>query len=284
LLRKLLPLVILLMGCSGSSGGGDAGVGGFSVTQKQINYNTKVDFLWVLDTSTDMSGLHGQIAGAMDAFFSQLVTLRLDYRVAAITMDNANFIGNPKVITTSTWNLEEAFSLMVQPRVNSSAHTRAYDMLSSALSESLLNGANKNFLRSDALLVIIFAGKRVDQSQQSISNTIAFLNRLKPRQWIAHALNFGSIYSYQEIVNYAEGYSHIAQGNVMDGVAEIRKSTLDVLTSLPLDILPSGENLEVIVNGRLHEAWYHHMDSNSIRFFNDFIPASDSIIKVKYSL
>ena len=152
----------------------------------------KVDVLWLLDSSCSMSDDIDNLDVYFEHFLQSFSSLQLDYHVAvANTGDGdtcANFAGpveltngdQVQIIDESTSDPVEAFSLL-----NDEVEARCYgeagfDGAKDALSPARLAGANSGFLRSDAALAIVALSDEVDQSSQSSSQFVSWLQSMKP--------------------------------------------------------------------------------------------------------
>ncbi len=301
---KCIVLASLLISCS--DGSKDSTFGSSNVGKEQFaGYGTKLDILWVIDNSVDTKNKKAQIADKMDSFFSKIVTLGLDFHVAAITTDSAaqnelgHFIGNPNILDRETWNLQSAFSQLVQPIENIVTVNTGFDAILSALSWEKLMTVNKNFLREDALLVVIFVSDKEDASVSDLQEVEATLNRLKPSDkkqgWIFHSISPNEAGCGKSIATKVKQLAIISNGINSDycdstesSLLNIRDASIEVVTEIPLLVSTNVDTVSIAVNSVLvprdvNNGWSYYAANHSIRFYGSAVPAADTIIKLTQS-
>ncbi|MCB0347769.1 MAG: hypothetical protein KDD37_02995 [Bdellovibrionales bacterium] len=243
-----------------------------------------------------------EIAEKMDSFFSKIVSIGLDFHIAAITTNTddpahlGNIIGSPSVLDRETWDLQTAFSQLIQPSPISAEANKSFDALTRALSFEKLSKENKNFLREEALLVIIVVSDKADESLTASVEVQEVLDRMKPagskQGWILHSIVPDIEGCGKSIANHTILLSQITEGaspSYCDptemALREIRDLSLRVATELPLSLSIDHTKIEVSVNDTLVpkssiNGWDYYEKNHSIRFYGSAIPATDTIIKI----
>jgi hypothetical protein len=142
-----------------------------------------IDVLFVIDDSCSMENDQAALASNFEAFFGSFRRNQVDFRIAAVTTDMADstrqgrFVG--PVLSDKTGKADEAFSKLVNVGSQGSAQERAFAAARAALSEPLLSSNNRNFLRPNADLALVFLGDEDDQSPFPLSDFEAFLRGIK---------------------------------------------------------------------------------------------------------
>jgi hypothetical protein len=293
-------LIPSLAACSGS-GGENVPAGSMVWKEQQTSVEHKLDILWVLDSTSSMSAIHTSLASSMDAVFSKMISLRLDFRMAAITMDmrptiphsEGRLLGDPQVLDLDTWNLQESFSKLVQPALNDLAEVRAFDALDASLSYQNLQGIH-TFLREDAVLAVIFVSDKRDASTILIEQMQEVLNRYKPKfkkqSWVSHSLLTGcglsNSPSLKQFSEFSGGIHLDTCKGISDALEKFQQRNLEIVTEISLQPSINPAQLRVTVNGvvvpnQIEDGWIYHPESHGIRFYGSAQPAADAIVKVQ---
>jgi len=289
---------------------------------QKVTYNTQVDVLWVIDTSSSMDTYQNQLAPQMGLFVDAMNQTGLDYHMAVTTMDmsasgvKGKFVssaGTPLILTSQTPNLTQVLSQRIQLGGNGSPVERGLEAMKAALSSPLASssGYNAGFLRKDALLVVVFLSNEDDQSASADYG--AFLDSVRPplattgeRSWLVQFMGVTDSdpsckTSQWSQAGYSEiGAKYIALANESGGVSEaicdadlkraltnVKARVLEVMTEYRLDRSPDLTTLAVYVNGALvpqdaSNGWTYYSANNSIRFHGTAVPPVDSTIRISY--
>lgn len=253
---------------------------------QKVTYNTEVDVLWVIDTSTSMDQHQDLMASQMGAFVNGLNETRLDYHMAVTTMDmgsstaaKGKFLsaaGEPLILTNRTPNLTTILSQRVRAGASGSSVERGLEAMKASLSSPLAgtNGYNAGFLRPKALFVVIFLSNEDDQSSGTASSFGAWLDTVRPplptgeRSWIA---NFMGVTSGDASCKTSQwdrsGYSEVGtkyvslaeeSGGSVEAICDadfrrallnVKARILEVMTEYKLDRVPNLATLTIYVNG-----------------------------------
>ena len=289
---------------------------------QKVTYNTQVDVLWMIDTSSSMDTYQNQLAPQMSLFVDAMNKTGLDYHMAVTTMDMSSsgakgkFVaaaGTPLVLTSQTPNLSQVLSQRIQLGGSGSPVERGLEAMKASLSSPLASasGNNSGFLRKDALLVVIFLSNEDDQS--ATLDYGAFLDSVRPplaltgeRSWLAQFMGVTDSDSSCKTSAWSQaGYSevgakYIALANESGGVSEaicdadlkraltnVKARVLEVVTEYHLDRLPNLTTLQIFVNGALvpqdaTNGWTYLSTTNTVRFHGTAVPPVDSSIRISY--
>jgi hypothetical protein len=285
-------------------------------------YNTQVDVLWVIDTSSSMDIYQNQLAPQMGLFVDAMNQTGLDYHMAVTTMDmsgsgnKGKFVaaaGTPLILTSQTPNLTQILSQRIQLGGNGSPVERGLEAMKASLSSPLASasGSNAGFLRKDAMLVVVFLSNEDDQSASADYG--AFLDGIRPpitltgeRSWLAQFMGVTDTDSSCKTSAWSQaGYSevgakYIALANESGGTSEaicdadlkraltnVKARILEVITEFHLDRVPNLTTLGVYVNGTLvpqdaTNGWTYYSSANSVRFHGSSVPPVDASIRIDY--
>lgn len=284
---------------------------------QQVTYNTEVDVLWVVDTSSSMAKHQELLANQVPIFLEGLNATGLDYQIGVTTMDMSSSgaggrllaqSGTPRVLKKSTPNLAALLAGRLKAGESGSPVERGREALMSALDQSKTGMVNDGLLRPNSLLNVIFLTNEEDQSNSSI-DYVAALDQIKPilplgdRSWISH---FMGVMSSDSACQTAEwGFSSpglrymdlsTASGGAKESICDadfkraltnVRSRVLEVLTEFALDRDPVVSSIRVYVDGveipkSETNGWSYRQSANSIRFHGSAIPKAGSRIKVDF--
>lgn len=150
------------------------------------DFRPMVDILFVIDDSGSMGFHQEKLAANMKEFASAIVRAKfLNYQIGVIgsstTLKPAGkLIGTPKFVNRKTPNGIAVIANNLMIGTSGDGTEKFFDPINEALSESLLKGHNKGFLRENATLAIIIVTDTQDQSKDAnAESTYEFLKELK---------------------------------------------------------------------------------------------------------
>ncbi|HRK06971.1 MAG TPA: hypothetical protein PLZ57_04315 [Pseudobdellovibrionaceae bacterium] len=302
-----------LVGCGGQK---------FAVEEENSSFgqvatwNTEVDVLWVVDTSSSMAKHQDRLASQVGLFIDGLNRTGLDYRIAVTSMDMSGSglrgrfyaqAGTPKILTANTPNLVSVLAGRLRLGESGSPVERGREAMQAALSSPLASSDNAGFLRANALLNVIYLSDEEDQSPSIDYAT--WLDSIKPplplggRNWLAHFMGvmpsdpncftsewgFSSVgYGYLNLVDASGGSKEsICDGNLQRALTNVRARILEVITEFALDRKPNIASIKVYVDGQLvaqdaTNGWTYRESTNSIRFHGSAIPGVGARIHVQF--
>jgi len=276
-------------------------------------YNNKVDILWVVDnSSTTMERHQNRISGYMSQFHQGLIDSKTDYRVAATTMDGSSngeqgdLVQSGLIVTPSS--LEPVDKL--KSLISLGGRGNNFEVGLSSMQKSLEKNRD-NFLREDALLVIVFISDDQDVSLGTVSDYVDFLNDLKgvntkeKQNWISNFIGVTDItdarcrtfgnYSgaglrYMELAEYSNGIVDTICYTEFDSfMNQITVRLQSVLNEFKFENWPLVETISVILNGSEVprdevSGWVYKSETNTLLLLGDYKPKPNDTIEIKYEL
>lgn len=321
--RMMSAATTVLLASIAASGLTGCGAQTFAVEEEsknfgqQVTYNSEVDVLWVVDTSSSMAKHQDLLANQVPLFIEGLNATGLDYQIGVTTMDMNGGgargallaqAGTPKVLKRNTPNLIGLLAGRIRAGENGSPVERGREAMMEALRLSTPGGANEGFLRQDSLLNVIFLTNEEDQSDNSI-DYVASLDFLKPllpygdRSWLAHFMGVTSGDSacktaewgfaspglrYMDLATASAGSTEsICDADFKRALTNVRSRVLEVLTDFPLEREPNVDTIRVYVDGveipkSETNGWSYRAAANAIRFHGSAIPKAGARIKVDF--
>lgn len=304
-------LLLAMTGCQSQS---------FDLPQEQqafgqiVTYNNKVDILFMMDNSSSMLQYQNKFSLQVPQMLEKLNALKLDYHIGVTTSDmrtgatGGDLIGSPNFVTSATPDLINVLASRVKVGQTGSDLERGLESLKSVFSPSMLSGDHRQFLRDDALLVVIFLTNEDDYSAESTTSYISFMDQLKPpfedgqSSWIANFIGVVSIDSdcnttgdfkeaglrYMDLVAASGGRNEsICKTSLAQAVNNIRARILEVMTDFKLSRKPLIETISVLINGQKiaqdpENGWSYDAAGNFIRFHGTAVPKADDQIVVDF--
>jgi hypothetical protein len=135
----------------------------------------EVDILWIVDNSESMEAEQERLARRFDTFIEYMdeVETLMDFHLGVITTDmsaenpdRARLLGDPPVLTRLTPDYVDKFKERVQVGIEGSGMEQGLEASLVALSEPMVSDANYGFMRSGAMLVLIYVSDENDCSDR----------------------------------------------------------------------------------------------------------------------
>ncbi len=288
-----------------------------------ISYNNKVDILFVIDNSKSMLQYQNNLARKIPEMIMTLNSLKMDYHVAVTSSTMASdsnrypmtrqILGTPKYLTVQNIDLLSNRLLVGESGSDLERGLDAMAFVTGTYAQQFAPG----FLRSDALLSVIFLGEEDDQSSEfgsgNSNDFLNYLNRLKPafkeggRAWIANYIgtvtnqscdNLGGFISvgtgYIRLVTASNGVKEsICNSDLSRAVANIKTRIIGQLTQFYLKSAPNKTTLKVAVGSRIINedsvnGWTLESETNVdkmqyfIRFHGNSVPKADEGVNIDY--
>jgi hypothetical protein len=261
---------------------------------------TTADILFVIDNSGSMGIWQTALSDNFNSFISVFAITGVDYQIAVITTDNATFRG--PILTDATPDLETAFTDQAVAGTYGSSYEKGLQFAEAATSSGGDASPSSSFLRIDAKLIIIFVSDEKDWSPKSDAEYVSHFNSLKTSDSliVTHAV-VGDAPSGCSVTtsswtdaDYGEGYievSALTGGEFVsicssDWGADLESLAQDSIlnTSFELSDIPFEESIIVEVDGVSVTDWTYDILENSINFEGSYIPPTESIIEINYSI
>lgn len=285
----------------------------------KVEYNTEVDVLLVIDTSTSMERHQNALAAQMPRLVSSLEKTGLSYRIAVTTMDMGNggargqFVSGPAstpaVLTKGYPNLSIVLSNRIKLGQTGSSVERGLEAMKAAITAPLTGTTNSGFMRDESLLVVIFLSNEDDSS--SSMNYGSFLDSVKPplpsgeRSWIANFIGvlpndtscqtaewsyFAPGMRYKELSDASGGRAeNVCTADLRSAVDNIRARIIEIVTEYPLGPRAADPaTITVYINGNVlpedaSNGWTYNLDRNSITFHGSGVPQPGQSIHVDFT-
>ncbi len=302
----------------GCSNGTDFGIGAqneeFGST---INYNNKVDIVWVVDDSSSMRQHQVKLANEVSGMVAKLNELKMDYRMVVTTTSVGNgfgggqYIGSPQVLSQGTPGLAGQLQSRLVSGESGSDKEQGILSLQNLLSDSYISSAGQGFHREESLLLVNVLSDEEDQTDgssasvlQSIKNRMDQLKKpFRPNVggWLVNfigvkdtscrnGLGMSPIGSrYLDLVETSGGKSFsICNASLKDAVASLQARVLEIITDYPLASVPNLETVRVLMNGIIiprstTNGWDYIPALKVIRFYGKAIPSADVPVRVDYT-
>lgn len=291
-----------------------------SITDRFVQHQEgKTDILLVIDNSASMGPVQPTIAASVGALIDRAASSRVDYRIAVTTtgIQTPEDLGlppcpggangaeagrffpvdasRPRIITPTTPNGRQILADNTQVGLCAQVE-EGMQAMRLALSEPLVGGTNAGFLRKEANLAVLFISDEDDRSGYSVSEYLAFLQRLKGLGGAsAHGIvdgdsscpqTAGVAHRYVSLIRSTGGrIAPVCHGNWTAVFDDIANQAYRPRTSFTLSQTPDANGVQVFVNGSPARAgdWTYDRASNSIRFNAGRSPPAGADITVTYT-
>jgi hypothetical protein len=266
----------------------------FQTDLSQQEETLPVDILFVVDNSCSMAQNQQQLANNFNTFMNVFTSSRVDYRLAFITTDQFDFVGD--IITPSTPDpITNALNQINAIGTRGSGREQGFYMSRNCF----LRGPcapGGDFLRELSTLVIIYISDEDDHSTQIAPAMETFFVDLKGSKdyVVAHAVvgdipagctgngNAWAGFKYHELVARMSGTAlsicSTDWGTPMERLAnDSFASPLYYLSKQPVE-----SSITVFVDGVLNSNWTYEESSNAIIF--NVLPTEGATIQIDYAV
>ncbi len=321
LLKSSIYSVFAVLFLSGCSQQYDFGIPPSSdVFPSSVQYNNKVDMVFMVDDSPTMAYHSDRLAASMPALVQSLLALKMDFHIVVVSssmspskMRGGKFLGSPKVLTNGTPNLAAVLGRRLQLGADGSTRESGIESVMTALADKHLSTPDgQGFFREDALLSVIALSNEDDHSGLGTvaDYTQFFEQRKKPfdngqKSWVFNFI--GTLdtsarcptnpdTSYTErgstfigLVNASNGQAEsICSSDLTPAIKNIKARIIQVLTDFKLSRKPDVSSIQVFSNGapvpRSNvNGWDYLPVENIIRFYGTWVPAADVAIKINFN-
>ena len=271
------------------------------IIQEWIQEEEKIyDILWIIDNSGSMNTFQTRLSDNMSNFMSYLnLTGNVNFRMGFITTDQyhlvAPFIDN----NTPNVNLEAAY-IIDSIGTHGSGTEKGLEKSLQALEYFSLSG---EFIRYDAMLIMIFVSDENDYSPLAVWDYIQGYLGIKPQSkikayavigdypqgcntsngsWSVNA-NFGG--DYYDVMNYFGGdWYSICDYDWSTNMTNLAQD-ITIKSAFELEEPdPIIDTIEVYVNGQLVTlGWSYDPANNWVRFDENNIPSGGQTIRIEYA-
>lgn len=329
-LLKVMTTLILATGLSSCS----PTATGFTLPTETVDFtggvvlNKKVDILFVVDNTPSMIQHQQNISAQLPGMTSALNALKMDYRFAVTTTSMASGTVNAcaplsrKLQGSPAYLTEKNIGSLPDRFVVGSAGCQreaGLDAMAWVTSPAYLNSISSDFMRTDALFVVIFISDEQDQSSEFGDGTkddfVKLLNQRKPafddgsRAWIANYIGTLSMNNtcdggggsssvgsnYVRLVDASMGVkSALCNLDLAVAVSNIKARIVDHLQSYRFKEEPNKTSIAVTIGGKaIHESetdgWTLEKEIRAdgkdqwiLKFHGTAIPPADVPVNVVY--
>lgn len=271
---------------------------------QNVEEQSKVDILWVIDDSGSMADEQKSLGYNFGVFINDFIQKDVDFQMAITTTDatsrqNGKWVCNDKLLDSQSAKKDETkflrdFERCVNVGIKGSGYEKGLHT-----TESFFNKyetpSNKQFLREDAFLVIVYLSDEEDQSSKSVDEYLSFYRSLKKEEGKV------KIYSivtkeknrsdeslglrYVEAAEKTGGMSSDIEDDFYSILSDMGGKIVDLLSKFALSRIPATEEIKVRVNGELITSGYElDKQSGAIAFQNGYVPAPGSNIEIDYQV
>ena len=266
----------------------------------------KTDIIFVIDNSGSMFSYQTAVANNMNIFMNVFVTLGIDYQIGVITTDKSHFLGS--VITPNSTDPvgDLAYQIGTAAGIYGSGTERGLKMSYDVTQPNADAGPTSTFLRTDAMLVLVYISDEPDHSSTNWTDYANYFNQLKgtPSMVISHAVagdypsgctwvdpNTG----YNRTAQYGAGYYDIVQyyGGIYYSICatdwgqQMQSLAQNSVPVLEYPLENSGvieDSISITVEGQPNSDWTYSSDTNSISFSVSQGPTEGEEIEITYSI
>lgn len=275
------------------------------------------DVLFVVDNSCSMDDEQADLGSNFGSFLNYAQSAGVDYQIAVTTTDvdvgglAGRFVnqGGAQIITPMTANAAGVFQQNTSLGTFGSGREQGLEGAYLALSDPLINGANRGFLRLDAALAVIVVSDEEDQSGRTVAFYENFFRNIKGFQNQSQ-FSFSAIVAPPANPGCSSGgasggsrYISIAQatGGIVESIctanwgqtlANIGLNTFGLRGRFNLSAQPIPSTIAVTVNGMPVVAvtmggqtqWRYDVGTNSVNFQPGFVPQANQTIEITYTV
>jgi hypothetical protein len=261
---------------------------------------TSADILFVIDNSGSMGGWQTALTDNFSSFISVFSVTGVDYQIAVITTDSADFQGD--ILTDTTPDLETEFTDQAIAGTYGSAMEKGlhYAELTTLPGGEAEPGSD--FLRDAAKLIIIFVSDEKDWSSKTDAEYESHFKSLKASDSmvVTHAVvgdspsGCSSTTSSWARADYGEGYIEVSAlmgGEFVsicssDWGADLETLAHDSILQRSFDLTetPYEETIVVEVDGIEMSGWTYNSLENTVEFLGSYVPESGTEVDITYSV
>lgn len=282
---------------------------------QQVEYNNKVDIVFMIDNSESMSTNQFYLKQAIPNLVATMSQLKMDMHIVVVSSsmggtnpDGGQFLGSPKVLTSAEPNLSDLLAERIEVGELGSNVERGLDSLVAVTDPVYRANQGKGFWRDDALLVFIALSNEDDKSAVGPDAFIELMNQRKPRfengaqSWFMNFIGVmelagrcSTFSEYKEpgvdwiqIADATGGIKEsICQRDYSNAASNIRERIVHTLTDFKLENKPIESTIVVRINGvdvprSTENGWDYISAENVIRFYGSAVPPANADIRIAY--
>ena len=246
------------------------------------------DILWVIDNSTSMGPIQQALAENIPSFVGELDQLDVQYQMAVVTTDDAEFRGPVPIMSPETPDLPAAFAAAASVGTTGSGTEQGFQRGTEAVTPPLAapGGANDGFLRTPAGLRVIFVSDEDDQSDNPVTNYVATFQSVKasPDHVVLCAITCLPTPRYEDAVVMTSGAAiDLCEPDWAEYLPDLAQLAMTWHDTFPLNTEPLPESIQVHIDGvPAYVGWSYEAGVNAILFEPDYLPDDGDVIDVYY--
>jgi len=248
---------------------------------------SQADVLWVVDNSGNMDGYGAILATHAPSFLDLLDQAEVDFHLAVVTSDTAQFQGADPVMDPTTADLEASFLAALDVGTSGADVEQPLLMAADALTGPLAGpgGPNDGFLRDAAELRVVIYANEDDQSPQA---GMYYALQLMATQLLDSQLQISGIINHNEPQPELETVIAATGGLLLD-IHEDWWTQLpdlvDTMDTLPrtfeLSASPIPETLQITVDGAPVLTGWQYLENPGVVVF-DVPPTAGAEVAITY--
>ena len=254
-----------------------------------------IDILFVVDNSGSMGRVQSSLSSNFDTFINIFAASGVDYHIAFITTDSAEFVGE---IVTPLFSdpVGEANSQINSIGTMGSPHEKGIEFSYEALRGAGDAAPGSEFFREDAKLVIIYISDEDDHGSITPSVAATYFLALKTSSTYvtAHSV-IGDVpggcgmaqpgFLYDDITMLMSGTSlSICSPDWGTPMEQLAVESMINNTFKLSDSNPVEQTIEVMVDGVISYDWTYDSIYNAVVFDSMSIPQNNQTVEISYAI
>lgn len=264
--------------------------------------NGDVDILWVIDDSGSMADNQDALSRNFNSFITQFLDKKIDFKMAITTTDGTS-ARNGKMIGDSTKLTSASAAGNKIAFINNFTKWVKVGTAGSGIEQGLKTASSfldryaASYLRDDAYLAIVFLSDEEDQSGKAVADFTARFQSAKRSKGMvkAYSIVTQNLQSTKQWETLGKRYNEVskATGGTISDISEDFSATLkdiggnivNLIDRFALAESPYLNNISVFVNNvKMEAGWNFDINSHSLKFNVNAIPAEGAKIEVHYQV
>ena len=272
---------------------GEGGFGDPASDDFEVAENPPVDILFAVDQSGSMDGESTELGLAFDEFITQIDTVTTGWRIGVVSIDECF---NEGILTSTTASYASKFQSAVvygdDPSGTSTRTEQLFSLVDDALENTSSGRCNSGFLRTGALLHVIFVSDEPEQSSGTPSYWVDRFRSHVSNDSLLMTSIIGDLYDwcgegsdgYIDAANMTGGMAlDICTSDWATHVDELAMASLTAINTFQLSETAAESSIEVTVNGTLWTTGWHYESADNSVVFDELLESEDEIT-VNYNL
>ena len=260
-----------------------------------------VDILWVIDNSGSMSDEQDALGKNFGSFITQFLEQDIDFRMGITTTDgtsskNGKMVGDSSKLTSAAAKANKTefiknFKNYVKVGTNGSGTEQGL-----LTSQTFLERYASSFLRTDAILAIVYISDEEDQSKKAVADFLKNLQSHKANKAhvkaysIVTVKDYGNSWEtkglrYQEVSKQTAGLTSDIKNDFSSTLLDIGGQIVNLLDSFALNESPYNNAIEVYIdNVKTEKGYTFSIEQRSVKFDANSLPKEGAKIEIRYKV